>query len=59
MAELGSALLASRYGMAKQVKEESAAYLKSWLGSLKEVAGVPENDLVRCKKGDLDDFAAD
>ena len=36
VAELGSALLASRYGMAKQVKEESAAYLKSWLGSLKE-----------------------
>ena len=31
-----SALLASRYGIAKQVKEESAAYLKSWLGSLKE-----------------------
>ena len=36
VAELGSALLASRYGMAKQIKEESAAYLKSWLGSLKE-----------------------
>ena len=36
VAELGSALLASRYGMAKQIKEESAAYLKSWLGSLQE-----------------------
>ena len=36
VAELGSAMLASRYGMAKHVKEESAAYLKSWLGSLQE-----------------------
>ena len=36
VAELGSAMLASRYGMAKHIKEESAAYLKSWLGSLKE-----------------------
>ena len=36
VAELGSALLASRYGMAKHIKEDSAAYLKSWLDSLKE-----------------------
>lgn len=36
VAELGSALLASRYGMAKHVKDDSAAYLKSWLDSLKE-----------------------
>lgn len=36
VAELGSALLASRYGMAKQIKEDSAAYLKSWLDRLKE-----------------------
>lgn len=35
-AELGAALIASRYGMTKHVKEDSAAYLKSWLGSLKE-----------------------
>lgn len=36
VAELGSALIASRYGFAKHVKDDSAAYLKSWLGSLKE-----------------------
>lgn len=31
VAELGSALVAQRYGMAKHIKEDSAAYLKSWL----------------------------
>lgn len=36
VAELGSALVAQRYGISKNVKEESAAYLKSWLNSLKE-----------------------
>lgn len=36
VAELGSALTASRYGINKHVKEDSAAYLKSWLDSLKE-----------------------
>ena len=36
VAELSAALIASRYGMEKNVKEESGAYLKSWLGSLKE-----------------------
>lgn len=36
VAELGSALVAQRYGISKNVKEESAAYLKSWLTSLKE-----------------------
>lgn len=36
VAELGSALVASRYGIVKNVKDESAAYLKSWLDSLKE-----------------------
>lgn len=36
VAELGSALVASRYGMGKNLKEASAAYLKSWLTSLKE-----------------------
>ncbi len=33
---VGSALVASRYGIVKNVKDESAAYLKSWLDSLKE-----------------------
>ena len=36
VAELTAALVASRYGMAKHVKSDSAAYLKSWLGSLNE-----------------------
>lgn len=36
VAELGSALVAQRYGMTKNLKEDSAAYLKSWLGSLRE-----------------------
>ena len=36
VAELGSALVASRYGIVKNVKDESAAYLKAWLDSLKE-----------------------
>lgn len=36
VAELGSALVAQRYGISKNVKDESAAYLKSWLNSLKE-----------------------
>lgn len=36
VAELGSALISSRYGIAKQIKDESAAYLQSWLKELKE-----------------------
>ena len=36
MAELGSALVSQRYGMTKHIKEDSCAYLKSWLDELKE-----------------------
>lgn len=36
VAELSSALVSQRYGISKNVKDESAAYLKSWLNSLKE-----------------------
>ena len=36
VAELGSALVAQRYGMAKHIKEDSCAYLKGWLDELKE-----------------------
>ena len=36
MAELGSALVAQRYGMTKYIKEDSCAYLKGWLDELKE-----------------------
>lgn len=36
VAELGSALVAQRYGMSKHIKEDSCAYLKGWLDELKE-----------------------
>lgn len=36
VAELGSALVAQRYGMTKHIKEDSCAYLKGWLDKLKE-----------------------
>ena len=36
VAELGSALVSQRYGMTKHIKEDSCAYLKSWLDELKE-----------------------
>lgn len=36
VAELGAALVASRYGIVKNVKSDSAAYLKSWLMEIKE-----------------------
>ena len=35
-AELSAALIASQHGLTKHVKSDSAAYLKSWLGSLKQ-----------------------
>ncbi len=36
VAELRAALVASRYGIVKNMKADSAAYLKSWLDSLRE-----------------------
>jgi hypothetical protein len=33
---LSSALVSSRYGLTKNLKEDSAAYLKSWLDNIKE-----------------------
>ena len=36
VAELGAALVAQRYGMTKNIKDDSAAYIKSWLDSLHE-----------------------
>lgn len=36
VAELGAALTATNYGMVKNLKDDSAAYLKNWLKSLKE-----------------------
>ena len=35
-AEMTAALVSQRYGMTKHLKEDSAAYLKGWLDSLKE-----------------------
>lgn len=50
VAELGSALVAQRYGMAKHLKEDSASYLKSWLDSLKESPQFIKTTLVDVKK---------
>lgn len=36
VAEFGSALVMQEYGLSKTIKEESCAYLKSWLKELKE-----------------------
>ncbi len=36
IAELSAAVVANQYGLSKHVKSDSAQYLKSWLGSLKE-----------------------
>lgn len=36
VAELGSAMLAMRYGLCKHLNEDSSAYLKYWLEKLKE-----------------------
>lgn len=50
VAELGSALVAQRYGMAKHIKEDSAAYLKSWLESLEESPQFLKTTLLDVKK---------
>lgn len=50
VAELGSALLAERYGFSKQTKEESCAYLKSWLESLKQSPDFLKTVLTDVKK---------
>ena len=50
VAELGSALVCQKYGMAKNLKEDSAAYLKSWLGSLKESPSFIKTTLMDVKK---------
>lgn len=50
VAELGSALVAQRYGMSKALKEESCAYLKSWLGQLKESPQFIKTTLLDVKK---------
>ena len=36
IAELSAAIISSQYGMSKHIKDDSAKYLKSWLGSLQQ-----------------------
>ena len=36
IAELSAAVIASQHGLSKHIKNDSAQYLKSWLGSLRE-----------------------
>ena len=50
VAELGSALVCQKYGITKNLKEDSAAYLKSWLGSLKESPSFIKTTLMDVKK---------
>lgn len=50
-AELSAAVVASQYGLTKHVKNDSAAYLKSWLSSLQESPDFLKtvlNDVKRC-----------
>ena len=50
VAELGSALTSQRYGMTKNIKEDSCAYLKSWLTQLKESPHFIKTTLLDVKK---------
>ena len=50
VAELTAALTARRYGMTKHLKGDSAAYLKSWLDSLKESPQFIKTTLLDVKK---------
>jgi len=50
VAELTAALTAQRYGMTKNLKSDSAAYLKSWLGALRESPQFIKTTLLDVKK---------
>lgn len=50
VAELTAALVSSQYGMAKHVKSDSAAYLKSWLDSLHEDPNFIKTSLMDVKR---------
>lgn len=50
VAELGSALVASQYGITKTIKEDSAQYLGSWLYVLKESPEFLKTTLFDVKK---------
>lgn len=50
VAELTAALVSTQYGMAKHVKSDSAAYLKSWLHSLNEDPNFIKSSLMDVKR---------
>lgn len=50
VAELGSALVASQYGITKTIKEDSAQYLSYWLDVLKESPEFLKTTLLDVKK---------
>lgn len=50
VAELTAALVSLNYGISKNIKEDSAAYLKNWLQSLKEDATFIKSVLLDVKK---------
>ena len=50
VAELGSALVAQRYGMMKYIKEDSCPYLKGWLDELKEAPQFIKTTLLDVKR---------
>ena len=50
VAELSAAVVSNQYGLDKHIKEDSAAYLKSWLGSLKESPDFIRTTLTDVKK---------
>ena len=56
VAELGSALVAQRYGMTKHIKEDSCAYLKGWLDELKESPQFIKTTLLDVKESNLNDY---
>lgn len=50
VAELTAALTASKYGMEKNIKSDSAAYIKNWLSTLKEDPSFIKTALTEVKK---------
>lgn len=50
VAELTAAFVAASYGMTKNIKEDSAAYLKSWLHTMKETPEFIKSVLLDVKK---------
>lgn len=50
VAELSAALVSQRFGLEKNIKEDSCAYLKSWLDSLKENPGYIKTVMLDVKK---------